>query len=260
MVSNMTPTRPSQIQKPKKLQLERFDADAYENISLRLHGDDAMYWHNPAHYLSVGASALNAIQGVQAIAGIAGFGRILDFGSGAGRVTRWLRAAYPSAALTVADVRQADLDFCAETFAAETWNSGINIEAMRAPSLYDLIWVGSVVTHLSEVKTTDLLQRLAEWLNVNGLALLSFHGRSAFSWRSRLSYVPSDLLPEIERAFEDTGYGYSDYPNRTGYGISFCSLLWMVSSVQRVSQCRLLTLSERAWDGHHDIVALQRVT
>jgi trans-aconitate methyltransferase len=174
------------MEKPDKLGLAYFDSIAYERVSLRLHSDDAMYQDNTSHYLSVGASALNLIRGVQFIAGIPDLRRILDFGSGAGRVTRWLHAAYPGAALEVADVRAGDLEFCAETFGAKTWNSGIDIDAMQAPGTYDLIWAGSVITHLSETKAGTLLGKLAEWLAVGGIALVSFHGRSAYSWRFTL--------------------------------------------------------------------------
>lgn len=250
---------PAQLEPLEKLPLAYFDTDAYARLSLRLYNGDAMYWHNSSHYLSVGASALNLIHGVQAIVGVPRFERILDFGSGAGRVTRWLRAAYPTASLTVADVRRGDLDFCAETFDAETWTPGTDVDAMRAPSEYDLIWIGSVVTHLPETNTRALLGKQMEWLARDGVALLSFHGRSAFSWRTRLNYVPAHLLPKIERAVEETGYGYSDYPGQCDYGLSFCTPTWMVSAVQHIQQCRLVSLSERAWDSHHDIVAIQRV-
>jgi SAM-dependent methyltransferase len=247
------------MENPGKLRLAYFDSIAYERVSLRLYGDDAMYQDNTLHYLSVGASALNLIRGVQFIASISDFRRILDFGSGAGRVTRWLRAAYPAAVLDVADVRAGDLAFCAETFGAQTWDCGIAIDAMQAPGAYDLIWVGSVITHLSDTRAEALLEKLVEWLAVGGIALVSFHGRSAYSWRSTLNYIPAYLLPRIERAFEAGGYGYSDYPGRTDYGVSFCTSSWMVSTVQQNLQCRLVMLAERAWDDHHDVVGLQRI-
>jgi trans-aconitate methyltransferase len=254
----MAATRPPQLEKPAALRPSYIDNGAYQRISLRLSRDDTMYWDNAWHYLSVGASALNAVRGVQSIAAIPDFERILDFGSGAGRVTRWLRAAYPAAALTVAEVRPGDLQFCAETFGAETWNPGSDFETMQAPGTYDLIWVGSVITHLSEMRTVALLSRLTEWLRVAGLVVASFHGRSAYSWRTALNYVAADLLPDIQHSYETIGYGYSDYPGQTDYGISFCTASWMVSTVERFSRCRLAVLSETAWDQHHDIVAIQR--
>ena len=42
-----------------------------------------------------------------------GFESILDFGCGFGRVLRMLKAAYPEARLTAADVKREGVDFCA---------------------------------------------------------------------------------------------------------------------------------------------------
>jgi 2-polyprenyl-3-methyl-5-hydroxy-6-metoxy-1,4-benzoquinol methylase len=254
----MVQMRPPQLQKPISLRPTYFDAGAYQRVSLRLYHDDLMYWDNAWHYLSAGASALNVIKGTQSIAAIADFARILDFGSGAGRVSRWLRAAYPAATLTVAEVRAGDLQFCAESFGAETWNPGTDFDAMQAPGVYDLIWVGSVITHLSETNTTTMLRRLTEWLAVGGVAIASFHGRSAYSWRTTANYITADALPEIERSYEARGYGYNDYPGQSDLGISFCSASWMTSAVERMPGCRLVTLGEAAWDQHHDVVAIQR--
>jgi hypothetical protein len=97
-------------------------------ISLNLAVDDAMYFNNDAHYLFAGASALNVIMAALQLADVPEPAKILDFGAGAGRVTRWLRAAFPTAALSACDIR------------AEV--SGTDIDALSSPGKYDLIWVG----------------------------------------------------------------------------------------------------------------------
>ena len=250
---------PPEMERLENFGLPYYDIDAYGRMSLQLFKADAMYWHHTAHYLSVGASALNVVRGAQSLAAVADFTSILDFGSGAGRVTRWLRAAYPHASITAADIREEDLRFCSETFDAATWISGTDIDAMEAPGRYDLIWVGSVLTHLSASKTLTLLEKMLGWLLVNGVAVLSFHGRSAYSWRNGANYGPAEMLPKIDEEYEKTGFGYSDYPNSPGYGISFCTPSWIIAAVEKLPGCRLVTVSELAWDRHHDIVAIQRI-
>src|SRR4051794_32224394 len=101
-----TLSRPSHLTVPPSKQ------QTYRNISLKTSLDDAMYTGDDHHYLGVGLSAITIIKVNQELAQIDDFKSILDFGSGAGRVTRWLRAAYPAAQITTADLRQPDLDFC----------------------------------------------------------------------------------------------------------------------------------------------------
>jgi hypothetical protein len=57
---------------------------------------DAMFGGNYDHYFGVGASALSNILHALAVTDTTP-ARILDFGGGADRVTRWLRSAFPSA-------------------------------------------------------------------------------------------------------------------------------------------------------------------
>jgi cyclopropane fatty-acyl-phospholipid synthase-like methyltransferase len=63
------------------------------------------------HYFAVGKSALNVIQATLVLAGVNSPKTILDFGCGAGRVTRWLRAAFPDAKISACDTREEDLKF-----------------------------------------------------------------------------------------------------------------------------------------------------
>ena len=156
-------------------------AEAYARVSALISPQDGMFQGNAGHYFSCGASALNAISAAVGLSGMARVGSILDFGSGAGRVTRWLRASYPSADLTVTDIREDDLAFCSAEFAATAWASTIAVEELSAPRHYDVIWVGSVVTHLSEDAATRLIRKLLSFLTPRGLLVLSTHGRFAHS-------------------------------------------------------------------------------
>ena len=105
-----------------------------------------MYHDNLHHYFSFGASALNCVLYSLGLSGIEKPNRILDFGCGTGRVTRWLRAAFPEAILHACDIREEDLEFVRRSYRATTWVSGIDIDALEVLSLYDIIWVGSVFT------------------------------------------------------------------------------------------------------------------
>jgi hypothetical protein len=96
------------------LSLPRVTEWFLDRISLNLANDDAMYFNDDKHYLFVGASALNAIMAALQLADVQEPAAILDFGASVGRVTRWLRAAFPTAALCACDIRAEDMNFCTE--------------------------------------------------------------------------------------------------------------------------------------------------
>jgi SAM-dependent methyltransferase len=218
-----------------------------------------MFHGNLDHYFSCGASAFNIISAAIGLSGLSRVDSILDFGSGAGRVTRWLRAGYSSANFSVTDIRTNDLAFCVEEFSVSSWASGVSTEELSAPRHYDVIWVGSVITHLPETLSIRLILKLLSWLNPNGVLVLSMHGRFARSNGPKAhNYGVEGRWAEIEQGYEGSvGYGYVDYPFQTDYGISLAKPSWTARLIETMPEFRLVLFSECAWDGHHDVVAIQ---
>jgi SAM-dependent methyltransferase len=231
-------------------------------ISTEISKSDGMYQGNVSHYFSCGASALNCILSSLRLAGTHQRWRtILDFGCGAGRVLRWIRAAFPESILYGSDVREQDLEFVRQTFNAITWTSGTRVVALESPAIYDLIWVGSVFTHLSEADSTSLFDKLLGWLAPDGVLIFSVHGRGAIR---RDNEDPSKYGLGGNRhlaleALNERGYGYADYPGQKGYGISFSRLRWWINLIEGRSNVKLIFLSEEAWDNHHDVIGIRRV-
>jgi SAM-dependent methyltransferase len=251
-------SKASELNVPKDLALPIPVRALANKVNVMLAPLDAMYKGNDRHYLSCGASALTAILSSLYLAGISAPSNILDFGSGAGRVTRWLRAAFPDAMIEACDLRDTDLDFCEKMFGAKTWTSGTDIDVLFAPQSYDLVWAGSVITHLDAQKTQKLISKIMSWLNPGGLFVFSTHGRYTASKIRSGHYGVGEASREIICSeYEANFFGYADYPRQNGYGISITGMRWIQEFIESRNDCRLVLLSERAWDGHHDVVALQ---
>jgi SAM-dependent methyltransferase len=132
------------------------------------------------------------------------------------------------------------------------------VAALNSTNTYDLIWAGSVLTHLPEAVSKDLIHRLFSWLRPTGVLVMSFHGRFAAMRGPQfgsygLEIEWSALLIELATK----GFAYADYPNQKGYGISLSTLGWITSQVQRLEEARLVLLAERAWDDHQDVFGFQ---
>src|SRR5687767_437617 len=81
-------------------------------------GNDGMYLYAPELYPVAGQTALRCVRLAMLAAKLETAERILDFASGGGRVLRYLRAAFPDAAITACDVAEHQVEFCARVFGA----------------------------------------------------------------------------------------------------------------------------------------------
>ena len=233
-------------------------------LNLTVSAADTMLGESDAQYLSVGQSALAAIE--RALAG-AEPRNILDLPSGFGRVTRALRARFPHAAITVSDLDRPGVDFSAREFGARPAYSVCNFRDLDLGEAYDLIWVGSLMTHLPAAQTKHLLSALRRHLSPGGTALVTLHGPSIIP---RLRETGYGLLPEGAEAvieeYERTGFGYCDYQGgndlygvsltNDNYGISLSDEAWMGAALEECG-LRLRAYKVQAWDGHHDIAMAQ---
>ncbi len=218
---------------------------------------------NREHYFSCGASALSCLLHATGLSRLGEPGRLLDFGCGAGRVTRWLRAAFPGAQIHGCDVRAQDLEFVRKRFAATTWVSGTDVDALSAPASYDVIWVGSVFTHLSAQSSVLLFEKLMTWLTPGGILVFSVHGRFVLHRANAGNniYGVGDRWLNVVQGYQTVGFGYGDYASEfgfgPGYGISLSKSGWWLDLIESRAGTRLSCLTERAWDNHHDVIAVQ---
>jgi SAM-dependent methyltransferase len=217
------------------------------------------------YYFRCGRSAVECILNSLAIAAIPQprIKRILDLPSGHGRVLRYLRAAFPEAEIAACDLLRDGVDFCSSTFGATAVYSSDEPDAIPlAPDSFDLIWVGSLFTHLDLRLWLQFLAVFRKSLSPGGLLVFSTHGREAYQravagmWDDSLSHRRRTLL--LYR-YEREGFGYAQYLGAdTSFGLSLSHPAWVIQQLTRLGGLRLVNLSEKSWVDFHDIVACVR--
>lgn len=217
---------------------------------------------HPDAYFLWGDSALRCIRLAMEAVGMETSRSILDFPCGHGRVLRTLRAAFPEASLTACDIDRDGVDFCAETFGAEGVYSNDDLSAIRLREDFDLIWVGSLFTHLPAERWPLFLEFLQQRLGLGGLLVFTVHGpwyaEQIRAGTSPLGGVSEGALEKMLREYDNAGFGFSEYPNRDSYGLSLSSPTVVTERLETFEQMRLVLYLERGWRGHQDVVAYQR--
>jgi SAM-dependent methyltransferase len=224
--------------------------------------DEMLVPRDPEHYFWVGRSGLEVIERGLTEAGVAPVEvrRILDVPCGHGRVLRMLRARWPEAEIVACDLDRRAVDFCAATFGATGVYSANPISGVAAPDDHDLVWVGSLLTHLDAARWPELLHWLRDRLRHGGVLVVTTHGaEGARRMTGGDTYgLAAEAHAALLRDHAATGFGYAPYPWDPDYGVSLSSAEWVRRTVGEVPGLELVALHETAWAEHHDVVVLRR--
>jgi SAM-dependent methyltransferase len=230
----------------------------WPKVSLVIDWKDMMYEGYPAHYFSSGYSALFCVR--RALDKAAGKvpDSILDFGCGHGRVLRSLAADFPHAGLTAADVDSGGVNFCVKTFGAVPVYSNTDFSRLVFNTKFDLIWVGSVFTHLRSERWMSLLEIFRSILTEDGLLVFSTHGSDAErrlrEGQCQWCGLEADRVARILRDYDERGFGYSDYRKSHDYGFSLSSPEWVSPQIAEVG-LELVLYQNNGWDDCQDVWA-----
>jgi SAM-dependent methyltransferase len=217
------------------------------------------------HYFYVGRSNILAISNIlnarlNYSGGDEPIKTILDFGCGHGRVTRWLRAAFPDAVISVTDHLPSGVEWCVQQFDCRAVQREVTAGA------YDLIWLGSVFTHLPSEIAERLLHELVAGLRPNGVLAFTSQGRysvamsEGYDWeRDEQQYFHYNLdrarYEAVVSGYLETGYGYIDYPGQQQYGVCIARPNWYAQRVLSSNDLMQIFFQERASDNHQDVQA-----
>lgn len=221
--------------------------------------DDRMHKSN-APYFPAGRIALRSVRLAMLEAGRHDFESILDFGCGFGRVLRMLKAAFPQASLTACDLRKDGVDFCARVFGATPVYSSRDPADIELEGPFDLIWCGSVFTHLNADQWATFLPFFESLLAPRGVLVFTTLGRfGAESLRTAEAAggLSQEDNAQILRDYEQSGFGFSQ-PVQTGtrrrpMGTSLSKPSWVFAQIEKLPGMRLVSYNEGAW-GRQDAV------
>jgi hypothetical protein len=108
-------------------------------INRTLSPDDAMFQGNLDHYFACGESALRVRLSAISLSGVPRRRSLLDFGAGAGRVTRWLKAAFPESRIHRAMFVRRTRSFLRASLGVESTAVDRDVDLFTLPGGDDLI-------------------------------------------------------------------------------------------------------------------------
>jgi SAM-dependent methyltransferase len=224
-------------------------------------------------YLKSGLCALTNIEDSLATAGrsFSDVRSCLDIPCGYGRVLRWLQVRMDRSLITACDLNREGVDFCEREFGTNPLYSRQNLCELVFPNKYDLIWVGSLLTHLEVETAIAFLHVLMEPLLPSGLIVFTTHGESclytpgiAFFYSGMPIANSREELAELEDKlmlqFSLDRFCYAPYSRGGSYGntIHHRSFIEELMGKQFSRQLRLVRFREQGWDGLQDVWTYQK--
>ena len=240
--------------------LRRLNAYAESEVSQEIAESDEMHAAgDPAHYFAVGQSAINAIAQGMLLSGMTDPRTVLDMACGHGRVLRHMRVFFPDARLVACDILRSGVDHCTETFGVEGVYASEDFAEVRFGCSFDVVWCGSLLTHLPEKRFGDCLTLLIDSLSNGGVLVATTVGRFAIWVQENLGmYMSDERFAPAERGFSESGFGFAKYPGADDFGIALSSPSSTLGMIAKRPNVRILGYQERGWDDQQDVFILAR--
>lgn len=228
------------------------------DVKKSINTDDSMYISGKDWYFSTGRSGIDCILSGLLSTRLPHVHRIMDLPCGYGRVGRHLRAAFPSAEIFFCDIDRSAVDFCATEFHGHKVYSEPDLTHVPLPTHLNVIWVGSLFTHLSRQKVAEWLGYLSTKLSSDGVIVATFHGYFTATNPPPFLRVNID---DLRRQFHETGYGFEayksdDYVRLEDYGVSVSKPSAILDIAAAIPSTRVVSYTERGWAANHDVLVL----
>ena len=215
------------------------------------------------HYLYGGRSALKCTVDALLAADVALPKAILDFPCAHGRAARFFSVAFPESELWSGDLNIEGVDFCVKHFNAKPFYSSPDLSTVIFPRKFDLIWCGSLASHLPEAQCKALFHLLLGSLEPDGILCITTCGRG-MQWAHENVFKTIDepayrkICADLEAGpfgFAPYNYQYGRYDEPEKYGMAFLYPSWIQTNVLGPS-IQVLHMREKAWHGAQDVWCL----
>jgi len=233
----------------------------YSNkIIKEIYPQDGSYNGNIDFYLRAGQTAIDSIQKAMKLVNkdISTVKNILDFPSGGGRILRHLKVNFPNSSITAGDIEKDAVDFCHKWFNAKVLYSQKEFEKIIFKEKYDLIWCGSLFTHLKRTRWDSLLDMFSSILENQGLLVFTTHGRNIvqnFIKEHRTYGLNAEQIQELLIQYKTEGFGYVNYTDSGDYGISLSSPSSVFTILEKKLDLEIVMYLERGLNKHQDVIA-----
>lgn len=208
------------------------------------------------HYLRTGREAVALMQCSLASAGLRlrDVTQCLILPSGYGRVVRHLVREINPERITACDVDRQALRFCATEFGVRPLKSSHDLRHLLLPTSYDLVFIGSLLTHLPPRTCLTLLDKVAAALRPSGHLVFTTQGETCLE---HLAWYGEEFVRTEETFREqvwEAGVAFVPYRRRRAYGITIHTRRYIEREMaSRPRGLRLLAYRERGWDAHQDV-------
>ena len=232
------------------------ERELLRGVESRISPRDTMYAGDGAHYFKVGLSAMRAVEEAVGAAGLSSVKRVLDLPCGHGRVLRFLVRRFSGATFTACDLDRDAVDFCARVFGATPVYSVADLDALAFDTRFDLIWCGSLITHLDADSTRALFRLFGRHLAPGGLLVFSAHGNFVARRMPAGDFdymLTGGQIETLIKRYAQTGFGYTNYAGQDDYGVALTSPVWIRVQMEAVGELKEVYFRERFWDDHHDV-------
>lgn len=245
--------------------LERRQRYRTAEIDRTVSSEDDMMAHSMpgggSHYFQVGVSAIELITEAMVLARRSTFPRVLDFPCGGGRVTRHLVKFFPDSEITVSDVERRKQAAVVAQFGVKPVECPPDFSA-PLPQSYDLIFVGSLLTHLDRRMFVRALDFFIAGLAPDGILVLTTVGRYTATAQSAAVTAWNHPVARAVRAMNRSGFGYLELDRErygVSYGATFVAPSWTMRLIEGRADAMVLGYKERAWDDNLDALIIQKL-
>jgi SAM-dependent methyltransferase len=166
---------------------------------------------------------------------------------------RFLRLAFPNAELTACDINRDGVDFCRSTFGARPVYSETNPSDVPLDSEFDVIWVGSLFTHLDREAWLKFFSFLVDHLALGGILVFTTFGPLTSAGLRGFGMFHDQIRPMLD-GYEREGFGYQDYKGQSGWGLTVVSPDFVKSCIRDNSAIELVNYAPVAWGQQNVIV------